>query len=111
MHATSSAAPAAHLDFDITPTKDLVPGRQPGVLPFPGGAFVDGTCSQWVQASPPDRRFEALELAGRWTVVDLVAELVAAPRVAWTRADAELVVDVLAERPAYAAQIPWRLAR
>jgi hypothetical protein len=104
-HWGASALPAI-ADLDITPAEDLVPGRQPVVLPFPGGAFVDRTCTQWVQVSP-GRRFEVLELPGRCTVVDLVAELVAAPRVTWSRADAELMVAVLAERPGYAVHIPW----
>ncbi len=56
-------------------------------------------------------RFETLELSDRWTVVDLVAERVADPRRSWSQADAELVVDVLAERPGYAVEIPWRPAR
>jgi hypothetical protein len=103
--------PALLVDLDITPAEDLVPGWQPVVLPFPGGAFVDRTCTHWVQVSSPGHRFEVLELPGRCTVVDLVAELVAAPRVTWSRADAELVVAVLAERPGYAAQIPWWSAR
>ena len=119
MHAKSSTTPtvgvetgagrlsALLVDLDITPAEDLVPGRQPVVLPFPGGAFVDRTCTHWEQVSSPDHRFEVLELPGQCTVVDLIAELMAAPRVTWSRADAELIVAVLAERPGYAVHIPW----
>jgi hypothetical protein len=89
--------PALLVDLDITPAEDLVPGRPSAMWPFPGGAFVD--------------RFEVLELPGRSTVVDLVAELMAAPRVTWSRADAELIVAVLVERPGYAVHIPWVSAR
>jgi hypothetical protein len=52
-------------------------------------------------------RFETLELPTGWTVVDLVAEQVAAPHIAWSRADADLVVAALAQTPGYAALIAW----
>jgi hypothetical protein len=54
-----------------------------------------------------DRRYEVVELTDGATVVDLVGERVAAPRHPWSRADAEQVLGVLAERPGYAALIPW----
>lgn len=56
-------------------------------------------------------RYEVMDLADRSTVVDLVEELMANPRRRWTRADAELVLQVLAELPGYAVHIPWRSVR
>jgi hypothetical protein len=55
-------------------------------------------------------RFETLELPTGWTVVDLVAEQVANPGIPWSRSDAEHALAVLADRPGYAVQIPWRSA-
>jgi hypothetical protein len=56
-------------------------------------------------------RFAVHELPDRCTVVDLEAERVASPRRPWSRPDAEHVLAVLAERPGYAVQLPWRSAR
>lgn len=56
-------------------------------------------------------RFEIHELPSGWTVVDLEAERVASPRRPWSRSDVEHVLAVLAERPGYALQLPWRSAR
>jgi hypothetical protein len=56
-------------------------------------------------------RFELVELPDRCTVVDLEAERVADPHEPWSRSDVEHVLAVLAERPGYALQLPWRSAR
>jgi hypothetical protein len=56
-------------------------------------------------------RFELVELPGRCTVADLEAEALADPHEPWSRSDVEHVLAVLAERPGYALQIPWRSAR
>ncbi len=56
------------------------------------------------------KRFEPLELPTGWTVVELVAETVAAPRRLWDRSDAALVVEALAASPGYAVQLRWERA-
>ncbi len=56
-------------------------------------------------------RCEILEMPGRWTVVDLAGERVADPRRSWSRTDAELVVDVLAERAGVSIPHARRLLR
>ncbi len=52
-------------------------------------------------------RFEAVWLAGGWTVVDLLSETAILPRRAWDEAAAALVTDALNASPAYAVHFRW----